>query len=358
MKIIQVSPRFYPDIGGIETHVREISKRIAKKHEVIVYTTTSDKKFKKEEIIDGIKVRRFRSLGPKKAYFFSPKLYFSLKKEEGDILHLHNFHSLPAYLGYLAFRKKKLKRMIFTPHYHPMASTSFRDFLHRIYDPIQSVILEKSHKILCVSDYEIDLLNERFSVPKSKMKKIPNGIDLKRFAKKESKKDPKKFNILCVSRLEKYKRVQWIISSLVKLIEKYPEKQIILKIIGKGSYEKSLRKNVERNDLQDKVIFKCDLPEKEFLDEFQNCDVFVLASKYEAFSIVTLEALCFGKPVVVSNVGFLKELAKNNGYTIESEDDVAKAISKIIENGFEVKFDCRDYSWDRIANEVLEVYDN
>jgi glycosyltransferase involved in cell wall biosynthesis len=190
------------------------------------------------------------------------------------------------------------------------------------------------------------------------MQKIPNGIDLKRFAKKESKKDPKKFNILCVSRLEKYKRVQWIISSLVKLIEKYPEKQIILKIIGKGSYEKSLRKNVERNDLQDKVIFKCDLPEKEFLDEFQNCDVFVLASKYEAFSIVTLEALCFGKPVVVSNVGFLKELAKNNGYTIESEDDVAKAISKIIENGFEVKFDCRDYSWDRIANEVLEVYDN
>ena len=77
MKIIQVCPRFFPDIGGIETHVYEISKRLAKdsNNEVYVYTTDPTGKLPKKQIIDGIHVRRFKSFAPNEAYFFSLQLY-------------------------------------------------------------------------------------------------------------------------------------------------------------------------------------------------------------------------------------------------------------------------------------------
>jgi glycosyltransferase involved in cell wall biosynthesis len=63
MRIAQVCPRYYPYIGGIETHVKEISERLMMRNfEVEVLTTDPSGKLPKEEIINCIKVRRF-SLG-------------------------------------------------------------------------------------------------------------------------------------------------------------------------------------------------------------------------------------------------------------------------------------------------------
>lgn len=92
MKIIQVCPRFFPDIGGIETHVYEISKRLAKDNDVYVYTTDPTGKLPKQEMIEGVNVLRFKSFAPNEAYFFSPLMYFALKKQSCDILHVHSFH--------------------------------------------------------------------------------------------------------------------------------------------------------------------------------------------------------------------------------------------------------------------------
>jgi glycogen synthase len=39
MKILQVCPRYYPSIGGVETHVKNISERLAEKHDISVLAT-------------------------------------------------------------------------------------------------------------------------------------------------------------------------------------------------------------------------------------------------------------------------------------------------------------------------------
>ena len=59
MKIIQVCPRFIPNIGGIETHVYEISKRFANKHEVHVFTTDPTGRLPREELLDGVRIKIF-----------------------------------------------------------------------------------------------------------------------------------------------------------------------------------------------------------------------------------------------------------------------------------------------------------
>src|SRR3989344_872420 len=55
MKIVFLARRFYPDIGGVEKHVYEISKRLIKKgHKVTVITQSEGDK----DELDGIRIVR------------------------------------------------------------------------------------------------------------------------------------------------------------------------------------------------------------------------------------------------------------------------------------------------------------
>ncbi|EMR73160.1 hypothetical protein MCGE09_00511, partial [Thaumarchaeota archaeon SCGC AB-539-E09] len=55
MKILQVCPKYYPNIGGVEEHVRNISERLAKKNDISVFTTDPSGTLRKEEIINRVK---------------------------------------------------------------------------------------------------------------------------------------------------------------------------------------------------------------------------------------------------------------------------------------------------------------
>jgi glycosyltransferase involved in cell wall biosynthesis len=68
MKILQVCPRYPPDIGGVEEHVRNISERLARKYDVTVFTTDPTGKFQKKAIINSVKIRRFKSWAPSESY--------------------------------------------------------------------------------------------------------------------------------------------------------------------------------------------------------------------------------------------------------------------------------------------------
>ena len=79
MKILQVCPNPYEEgSGGISEHVRNISKRLAKRHDVTVYATDPSRKLPRFEVVDGVKVERYRRLAPSKAYFFSWELPIKL----------------------------------------------------------------------------------------------------------------------------------------------------------------------------------------------------------------------------------------------------------------------------------------
>ena len=81
MKIAQISPRYAPFIGGVETYVKEISERLnGYEIEVEVLTTDSTGELDKEEIINGVTVKRFEAYSPGNAYTFSSQLYNYLKR--------------------------------------------------------------------------------------------------------------------------------------------------------------------------------------------------------------------------------------------------------------------------------------
>jgi glycosyltransferase involved in cell wall biosynthesis len=96
MRIAQVVQRYFPYIGGLETHVAEISRRLVTKgFEVEILTTDPSGTLPREEMVNGLAVRRFKSWAPGEAYYFSGALKkFLAEKASGyDIVHAHAYHS-------------------------------------------------------------------------------------------------------------------------------------------------------------------------------------------------------------------------------------------------------------------------
>ncbi|MGB9928643.1 MAG: glycosyltransferase family 4 protein [Methanosarcina sp.] len=333
MKIVQICPRYLPEIGGVEMHVKEISERLAKKgHSVEVITTDPGGRLNKKEIINGVKVTRFRSFAPGNAYFLAPQIFFYLKKQNYDIIHAHSYHAFPALFAALAFNKGKF---VFTPHYHRHGHTVIRDFLHIPYRFLGKKIFSRANSVICVSDYEKRLVEEDFKVA-AKTVKIPNGInleefeELRRLGKGSKEKAGKEKLLLYVGRLEEYKGVQYIIQSLAEF------QDFNLRVVGKGPYEAELHNMAKALKVEERVEWLKDLSRKELLECYADADIFLMLSSHEAYGITVAEALAAGAPCIVARGSALEEFVDgSNCIGIEnsvSEEKVYRAMKEIVKN--------------------------
>jgi len=346
MKILQVCHLYFPHIGGIEGHVKNISERLAKKYEVTVFTTDTSG-LPREEEVDGILVRRFKSFSPNNAYHLSLDMLKELRKSQFDIIHGHNYHSFPLFFSRYGNRKK----FIVTPHYHRYGVTGFHNVLVRSYKPFGKKIFQEADRVVALSNYEKSLLMEDFQIESNKITIIPNGVNLKDFRGPEKRGREHK-TILCVARLEEFKGVQHAIQALPLL-----EESIRLEIIGKGPYKAKLISLAKKLGVAHRIDFYQDLRGRELVNRYANADLFMLLSKYEAYPIVILEALAAKTPCIVGNILSLKEWVDNKNcfgidYPINSEQ-LAELINKVI--GKKVR-GVKLWRWEQVVKETVEIY--
>lgn len=346
MKIAQVCSRYYPTIGGAETHVREISERLAEKgFNIEVITTDPSWKLPNSEVINKVKVIRFKSIAPNDGFFFSPQIWFYLRKNKYDIVHVHNYHGFPALFAAYALKDQSF---IFTPHYHGAA---IRQLLNKLYRTIGKKIFERAEKIVCVSQFELNLIKRSFYIPEQKLICIPNGINYKDFKEiKKVKKDNK--TILFVGHIEKYKGVQYIINVLPML------DRVSIEVIGKGPYEKKLKRLAKDLGVSDRITWVSQVPRKELLVHYKSADVFVILSQLEAYGIVVAEALTSGTPCVVAETSALIEFVDNKmcfGVKMPpSTNDLVKVILRamsIKHSNYQGK---KILDWEEVVNLLIE----
>jgi len=365
LKIAQVCPRYSPDIGGVETDVKEISERLVLEgHEVEVITTDPSGKLKKSDIINGVKVIRFRSFAPGNAYFFAPHIYTYLKNHHYDVIHAHSYHAFPALFAALSERKKKF---VFSPYYHRGGHTPFRNLLHRPYKFFGKMIFSRADTVICISEYEKKLVESDFNVI-GKTIKIPNGINLSEFEnmkchKNEKKEDEKKENkkkektLLYVGRLEEYKGVQYIIQSLPEL------QDFQLKIVGKGPYEKELHNIAEKLGMVERIEWLKDLSRKELLECYADADIFLMLSSHESYGITVAEALAAGTPCVVAKGSALEEFVDGiRCFGVDEpnkKENIINLVNQLKDLKYNRKFGIGNlavYDWNQVTEEIENVY--
>jgi len=124
------------------------------------------------------------------------------------------------------------------------------------------------------------------------------------------------------------KRFDLILNSLLFLSKQKPELEITFNVIGEGEQLDALNET----DVTFKINRLGYLGKEQLRDTLLKSDYFLHASDYETFSIVPLEAILSGLPVLVSKVGVLPEIMNNHiGYMVRNEQlEWNKAILELI----------------------------
>lgn len=100
--------------------------------------------------------------------------------------------------------------------------------------------------------------------------------------------------LLTVGRLNPQKDHATLLRAFAEIADAYPDWE--LKIIGEGALRQELEGLAKSLDLCDRIR----MPgiTRDIGTEYRNADVFVLSSRFEAFGLVTAEAMSYGLPVV------------------------------------------------------------
>jgi glycosyltransferase involved in cell wall biosynthesis len=356
MRIAIVCRRYHPEIGGIETHVKELAERLAKKHDVVVFTLVWDKNLVGDEMLNGVRVRRFKSLGLNYSAEIPPRsLLKAIEEYKPHIVHSHSVHtSIP----YFASKVKHNTRFVVTPHYQGKATTSFRRILFSLSKAFLGSALTKADRIICVSPPERAMLHDIFAIDHEKVRIISNGIgtDLLKIEREDNKND--ELRILSVARFDiHHKQTDRLIRAFQILKSQFKAKLVL---IGDGPDRQEILKLVRDLQLNNDVEIKSNLTREQLINEYSRASLFVTASEKEAFGIAVAEALAARLKVVVPNATALASYVKA-GYALGIEvpvtpEKIADAIRSSIQDDLPTA-EYSPYTWDTAASALESVYE-
>jgi len=353
MRIAQVCPRYHPHIGGIETHVEEVSERLVQKgFDVDVLTTDPTGGLPRKDMLHGVSLMRFSSWAPRDSYYVSCglKKYLARNSRSYDVVHAHSYHAFPAL--YSAYAKTK-NALVFSPHYGGTGHTFFRSLLHIPYGYLAGNIFRKADRIVCASRYEKSLVMKMFGIGEAKVLIIPSGVNPDEFRPSVMHKNDHR-SILYVGRLEKYKGIDYLLKVTQKL-----NGDVALRIIGEGPHEKTLMKLADQLGLRERVTFQKHLARAELLQRYAEADVFISLSRHEAFGITVADALASGTPCIVANRSALREWIDDENcfgisYPIDIEE-LAQMINSIMGRSVDSTA-LRLPTWDEAVQKLIACY--
>lgn len=358
MKIVQVCPRYYPDPGGVEKIVQEISERMADRgHSVEVVTTDPSGLLPEHETINKVNIVRFGSFAPQQAYYFPPGLYSYLKNVDCDLIHAHNYHAFPALIACMA---KNCHKLIISPYYHGKGHTFIRNLLFKIYSKVfGAYFFNKADMIISPSDFEAEMLIRDFKLERSRFLTIAPGVDDALFDLSGSRKTNKNHSILFVGRIEEYKGLQYVIEAM-EYFSRIGGDGFVLNIVGSGPYKDRLQKMAEKMKVE--IIWHGQTSREQLYQQYREADLLILLSRFETFGIVVAEALASKVPALVVKNGALGEFVDDKVcFGIENPSDVKELGNKILEIckmdiDFSGLSDRKVRKWDIVVDEYERNY--
>jgi len=164
----------------------------------------------------------------------------------------------------------------------------------------------------------------------------PVGIDTQKYKIKNKRIKNDKIKILTIGRLVKEKGYFYAIDAVSKLIKDNPEKLIEYNIVGDGYLKKEIRDYIKKKKLEKIIFLHGEKEGEEILEFYKNSDIFLLTSVNEALPVVIMEAQSYELPVVVTDVGSVKEeiIQGKSGFIVPKKDvkEIFKKLQWLVDN--------------------------
>lgn len=165
-------------------------------------------------------------------------------------------------------------------------------------------------------------------IPEKNIVVIPCGIDEYEIEKIKKVIRTKKYDLVAVNRLVKYKQTEMVVKAAL-------DKNLSLLIIGYGPEKENLNKLIIANHGQDKIkIISGIKKHTDLLTAMTEAKIYVCASCVEGFGIAAVEASSIGLPCVLFNNPAFAEIAKSlkGIITFKNMGELKFNIDKVINN--------------------------
>jgi len=380
MKVVISTDLYYPMINGVAQFSRNLAGGLQKRgHEVVVLapSITGDYEVERDEEF-GFRVVRLSS---RKLYFYPdqindipeakefmgvrmPQIIYKnglhvsfgagseirsfLDGFEPDII--HDQTPGPLALSVFRYAKKRDVPLVSTDHAYPDNLTSQLHLPWIVKKPIDSVMNKYFVSFLKRSEYATmptsqavsDLIPKKRKHFKVPVEALSNGIDLSRFTPEKADNEvyekygiaKTKPTVLYVGRIDPEKSLDVLVKAFALILKKVPNAQLVM--VGDGASKNDLEKLAEKLKISKSVkllgrVIGDDLPKL-----YRVGKVFAISSKTETQSIVVMEAMASGLPVVAVRAGAIPELVWNNknGFLCAPDDPalLSRDICKILKN--------------------------
>jgi len=355
-----VTPYFPPNVGGVETYVYELTKRLSRYCDVEVFTC--GRGF--TEKVAGVTVHRLRAIDIrdmpfhlKIPYPIPPTLPFHVAMSDADIIHVHGHAFVTTFEGALAARITK-KPLVMTIHDIGLAymDYAFVRGLRRIVDsiPVQ----------MAINWSEIVIVQNRVTydyISKFKPKRIfliPQGVDTEKFKPKRIKG---RYITFIAARLVKLKGDEVFVRAAPLVLKEIKDARF--RVIGEGYRKGYLMEIAKKAGILDKIDFMGYIPYDEVPKYLAEANVVACPGPA---GLILLEAAAMKKPIVTAPHKWNIESLGNTAFYVPL-DDPRKLAEKIIyvlknpdvsEKMAEAAYRkvVSERSWEIVASKHLKVY--
>jgi glycosyltransferase involved in cell wall biosynthesis len=378
VKIAVVTETFAPFRGGSARRYHEVFKRLARNHEVHLYTPRLSPAWAENEDIDGIHVHRsekpevglitkegLRSL--RTVGRFTLWSFHRVGKDGPyDVIEANHCPVFPALGSWL---RSRIGHTPLSVTFHEVWYNEwFRYVPHRVYAPV-GIGLERSttmvpDRAIAVSDTTANGLESIFGLPKEKIRIISNGVNPLLFSPGRKRDDGR---VVFVGRLNPHKRLDLLLGAVEGLVGQYSD--LNLHVVGDGPWAKNYKALASSRILKERVTFVGAPDDMGVANELMEAKVYVQSSIREGQSITVLEAMAAGTPQVAVKApgSAVPELLSRSGSGVEveaSSRSIASGISSLLgDEGYWGKLSqnslkyAQNCTWDAIAKQHERLYE-
>lgn len=352
MRILIGSESFYPNVSGVAVTAWNLASYLAGRgHQVAVLAPSIRSADGHEIYPEGFSVYRFSSIrnpfrkGFRVTMHPYKKILGIVRAWKPDVIHLQDPAPICSCLA-------KAARQCFVP-----VVISHHFTLEYIMSYLNLLKLLQNYSNVQITRYLKDFYNrcQHVVCPSELVKQwlisigvttpvtvVSNGVNLERFYSYESSDSirarlglPNLPVILYVGRIDREKKLDTVLKAAPLILNRHSAHFVLC---GGGSLLERLKKQAVRSGLAGHITFcgQFDHQDETLPRIYQLANCFVMPSCCETQSIVTLEAMAAGLPVVAAAAGALPELIADgeNGYLFKPGDarDLACKVSLILDN--------------------------
>jgi glycosyltransferase involved in cell wall biosynthesis len=238
--------------------------------------------------------------------FIIEDLSKNLNNLRPDIIHAHQHGIWAAY--WALFHNTPL---ITTIHTNPQAT-----FPHETEKFIFKLsILFHRNILVGISEYNMHLIQSYWHLADLEVRYVNNGVNIEDYYAKPHEI----FSFINVGRQDENKNQSLILRAFARLHREYPQFPMRLFLVGDGVTHDFLRILSGKLGIDNMVTFTGYI--KSAVEFLAVSDVYISSAHREGLSLSVLEAMAAGLPIIATDVGGVRDLARENGILIPDNDE-------------------------------------